>query len=404
MRTDSKLLTLLLGWALLLGAAGCRSEDVNEPDEAHEGAALTSAQAVLLETAFGAASAMPLSPHIKNRSRAQEVVVGACLELHQPEQARRYIDEIANWRRGAGYADLALYFARQRAADQAEPLLKLAADSAEQAEGWRRDRIVARIAAARICLGQPVSVDRLPVGDPEWATVVRTEARLCLDDAFDETMEALRELVATEQFDQVKSALGAYAELYRRFYTDAVRRGQIDARIRASWDSVPVFVRIELLMELADGALAGGDQAAALLLIDEAGGLMQAARWQPRFLIPLKAKLAELRFRAGDETGAVSEIEAALDLFDANRERITNIYRAETICPIAEAHHAMGNHQAALTLYGRAIEAGMENPNSRPRAEDLAATCCSMAVHGAEPDAALTARIHEIAAALGDPW
>lgn len=403
-RNESKLLVLLLVWALTLGGAGCRSDDASEPAVGHEKAPLKAYQQDLLATAFSAASAMPLSPHIKNRSRAQEVVVGACLALDEPELSRRYIDEIANWRRGAGYADLAIYWAGQGVSEGIEPLLTLAAEIAQGAEGWRKDRILARIAAARTSLGQPLSADRLPVGDAEWATVVRTEARTCPDDAFDEKMEVLEELAATEQFDQVKSALGAYAELHRRFYANSARRARIDERVRTCWANTPVFVRIELLFELADGALEAGDQAGARALTDEAAGLMKAARWQPRFLIPLKSQLAELRFRAGDEAGALSEIEGALGLFETNRERITNIYRAETIRPIAEAHHAMGNRAAALTLYKRAIEAGMENPNSRPRAEDLVATCCSLAVRDAAPDAALLSRIRQIAAALGDPW
>jgi hypothetical protein len=64
----------------------------------------------------------------------------------------------------------------------------------------------------------------------------------------------------------------------------------------------------------------------------------------------------------------------------------------------------MGDTAAALAVYKQAVEAGMENPNSRPRAEDLAATCCSMAVHAVQPDAELFARIREICAGLSDPW
>jgi hypothetical protein len=64
----------------------------------------------------------------------------------------------------------------------------------------------------------------------------------------------------------------------------------------------------------------------------------------------------------------------------------------------------MGNTAAALSVYAKVIEAGVENPNSRPRAEDLAATCCSMAVHAVEPDPRLWSRIRSIRDGLGDPW
>ena len=89
--------------------------------------------------AFAAASAMPLNPHIKNRSRAQEVVVAACLELDQPQRAQRYIEQIANWRRGAGYADLAFHQAQQGRIDQVEPQLELhARDDDVRAPGRQR--------------------------------------------------------------------------------------------------------------------------------------------------------------------------------------------------------------------------------------------------------------------------
>ena len=44
------------------------------------------------------------------------------------------------------------------------------------------------------------------------------------------------------------------------------------------------------------------------------------------------------------------------------------------------------------------------NPNSRPRAEDLVAICCSMAKSAVEPDAALMGRIRQVKDALGAPW
>jgi hypothetical protein len=58
----------------------------------------------------------------------------------------------------------------------------------------------------------------------------------------------------------------------------------------------------------------------------------------------------------------------------------------------------------ALAVYKQAAEAAVENPNSRPRAEDLSAICLSMAKRTVEPDAALWARIREIKSALGEPW
>ena len=55
-------------------------------------------------------------------------------------------------------------------------------------------------------------------------------------------------------------------------------------------------------------------------------------------------------------------------------------------------------------LLAQVIEEGMENPNSRPRCDDLVETLVAMAKAGIEPRPALTQRIREIVAGLGEPW
>ena len=115
-------------------------------------------------------------------------------------------------------------------------------------------------------------------------------------------------------------------------------------------------------------------------------------------------KIIEMRWRAGDESRARVDAEDLRRRYETQRERIVNIYRAEALHPLAEAYETMGDRITALAVYRRALEEGVVNPNSRPRAEDLAATCCSMAVHGVEPDEVVWTRIMEIAQGLGSPW
>jgi tetratricopeptide (TPR) repeat protein len=389
-----------------VGCVGCGARGEGKGLRAAEDVALEPYQYELLEFAFEAASAMPLEPHIKNRSRAQEMVVLACMELKQPQQARPYIERIANWRRGAAYADLAFYYARDGAANEAEPYLQRAAQVSEEAEDWRRDRIRIKIAQTYEYMGQTEAAAPFKQGVDvsESAKLARVEAMTCSPDSFDERIDALEKLASADNFDAVRSALGAYAELFGRFYGDVERRARAEQKIRAVWDSMPPFIQIEPLLELAGFALRHEDQVKALDLVNEAKAVMGGASWRPRVQVPLMARLAELRFRAGDEEQARIELKQALDLFEAKQSQIVNIYRAETLHPVAEAYQAMGETARALEIYGRAVEAGMENPNSRPRAEDLTATCCSMAVHAVEPDADLWGRIREIRDGLGDPW
>ncbi|MGA1708919.1 MAG: hypothetical protein ACO4CI_09550, partial [Phycisphaerales bacterium] len=94
----------------------------------------------------------------------------------------------------------------------------------------------------------------------------------------------------------------------------------------------------------------------------------------------------------------------AIEVFDAKRETIFDIYRAGALRPVAEAHAAMGDRDSAAAIYRRAIEEGFGNPNARPRALDLSATCVSMASSGTLPDEATAKRLREIRGLLGDPW
>jgi hypothetical protein len=368
-------------------------------------------RAELLELAFESATAMPIEPHIKNRSRAQEAVVVACLELEQPRRALASVDKIANWRRAAGYADLAFYAAQHGLPDVAEHFVGLAhqwsEDSEdEDAQDWHKDRVRVRIAQTYAWLRQPDRAAPFEAGlvESESGKLSSVKAQLLDAEAFEQQIEALESVVATGTFDQVRNALSACAQLYGRFYADKTLRSRCEDLIKASWEKLPILVRIELLMELAGFALDHGDQGSALELVGEARGIAQSVQWIPEDEIALQARLAELRYRAGDASAARSEADGALAKFEAERDKIVDIYRAGALRALAETYLSMGDTQVALEVYGRAVEEGVANPNSRPRAQDLSATCLSMALHGFEPSAELRARLREIRDGLGAPW
>jgi tetratricopeptide (TPR) repeat protein len=370
-------------------------------------APLKSYQIELLNVAFETASAVPVDPHIKSRSRGQQTVVRACLELKQPRKALRYIERIDNWRRGAAYAEVGSFLAQHGAMKkEVEPYLSKAAQIAERTEGWRRNRIRVRIAQAYTWMREHQQAQSFTadVEDSEAAAAARVKAMVCSKESFKRQMKDLDTLVSARDFDMAKNALGAYSELYKRFYPDLNRRKLIEDKMRSSWDGMPISIRIDLLAGLADCAIDHGDQVSALKLVTEAKAMLDSSSWQPRFGVPLRAGLAGLLFRSGDQEHARAELQNALDAFDVNRQKIVNIDRAGILRSVAEAYQVFGDIEKALDLYGRAIEAGIENPNSRPRAEDLTATCCSMAQHEVEPSAELWNRIRKIREDLGDPW
>ena len=389
---------LLAGFMLFLFTAGCgkqyRIDDVAQNKFGVVGfltdKPLAAYQNELLDLAFETASAIPINPHIKDRSLLQEKVVAASLELDQPLRALSLIKNIGNWRRGAGYADLAFYCARRGYAGEVQQYLDLAVQISESAEGWRRDQIRVKIANTYTLLGQTRQADQFETGviDSESGKVAEVKAMIAGEDDFDEQMNALE----------------ACTNLFNRFYDDAERRSLVEEKMKTSWGKLPIFKRIELLTELAGFALDHEDKAKALELVNEAQLFTDGAQWRPEHRIPMISKLVELRFRASDRQKARTEADALLALFDSQGDKIVNIYRAGALRPLAEAYQSMGDTSAALAVYKWAVEEGVENPNSRPRAEDLSATCLSMALHGVEPDAELWTRIRQINKGLGDPW
>lgn len=374
-------------------------------------APLDASRAKLLDQAFDAASAMPLVPHVKNRSRAQEAVVEVCLELDQPRRALEYLQEIENWLRGAAYADLALYCGEHGAEEEVQQYLDLAREISETSEDakaqvWRHDRIRSKIARVHLALGHSEQAAALSAEllDSERAELERADAQLLDPAELDRKLAALHEAAASGSLDRVRSSLEGCIELFDRFHGDAERRARILAAMRETFPKVPLMLCIELTMELSERAVQHDDRELALALADEARVKIDSARWRAEDHIALTSRLAVLRHRAGDAAGARAMIDAARDVFEVEHQLIVDIYRADALRPLAEAYHAMGDTPTALAIYAAAFEAGVDNPNSWPRAEDLSATCLSMASVGVAPTPELSARIAALRAQLLPPW
>jgi tetratricopeptide (TPR) repeat protein len=373
-------------------------------------------QANLLELASKAASKLPAKPHIKSRSRAQEKVVVTCLELEQPRRAALYIETIDNWRRGLDYADLAFYCAQRGDTTDVQHYLDLAQRVSEAVEdegtdedgsrGWRRDRIRSSIARTYAWLGNLEKAAEFEAGvaDSEIGRVAAVMAMQADTDDFERQIASLDHVAKTGNFDQLRNALEVCAQLFNRFYDDAERRGACEELVEASSSKLPLQVRIELLMKMSGFAVEHGDRTKALALLSDAQVMLEEYPWAPEHRIPLMTQLATARHRAGDTEHARQQVQTALGVFDSERAAILGIDRAGTLRCIAETYRALGDTTTALAVYKRAVEEGADNPNARPRAEDLTATCCSMAQHGVEPDAELKARLAAICDKLGDPW
>jgi hypothetical protein len=355
----------------------------------------------LLELAFRTASCIPLNPHLRDRSRCQYSVVTACLELRQPAMALGYMEQIPDWRRGAAYADLALYCARLNRLGPVDDLIVKAQKIAQAAEDWRRDEIRVRIAHARELAGRggelPDDLDDSQKG--KLAAAARVN-----DAEFDEQVRKLDQYLASPQFDTVRNALLSAAAMHEVHYGNAGRRALLEARIRDNWRPMPLFIRADLLVRIARTAAANKDSAAALKIADEVDEMLQTGEWPLGFRLAASAALARVRGEAGDARGAASRLDTAWKAYTDGREDVTDVERVAMILPLAEAAFAIGEKSLAMAMYGQAVKDGSHNPNSRPRAIDLTAICVGLAVSGMEPDESLWKELRAMNQSLGSPW
>jgi hypothetical protein len=379
----------------------------------------------LLDFAFTTASLVPAMPHVKTRSRAQEEVVVACFELDQPSMALQYVEGIDNWRRGAGYADVACWLARAGRADEVpawvekanefvarmqlmedESMGEIDDEAVEGYQAWRKDRIRAKIARAYLLLGDENGAATFADGlEPSEAGIVEAawaERAERADVA--EQCGVLDAVSSAGDFDRVQSAVNVGLVLYGRFHAHAAERAALEEALRACLDKSPLMFRIDGHLRLAALAAEHGDAPKALALVRAVDEILDATPLAPEDRVPVLARCASIRWRAGETDAGLALAEAALAKYDAGREAIPSLYRAETLVPIAVAFLEMGARERTLEIYRRAVRDGAENPNAVPRAEDLCATLVSMARHALEPDAALWAEMRAIHAGLREPW
>lgn len=384
-------LTLMLTvvTALSLTTEAARSGDI--PTELKcEDEDLRGFQDELLSVACETASCIPKVPHVKDRSKSQEQVVRACLELGLPNRAKRYAEGIVGWRKGVCFTEIAVHLIHKGCLESAHECLSLAERLSEDEEEWRKERV--ETAAARTRRELQKALEESHSEGPADR------------DSLHSGLSILKDLVDTGDFESMKFAVSGYLDLWDEHYPQLEDRMAVEEGIRKVLEVMPVIQQIEALCNLAEISIEYSDAETSLKLLREAQSLVDSHGWPLENRIPMASRIISLRCKAGESTGAREDADHLYEAFNNEGNRIVDIYRAETLVPLASAYAAMGESALAKEVFSRAIEEGVKNPNSRPRAEDLSLACSQMAVSGTEPDGALWDRIRAIQKGLDSPW
>ncbi len=375
-------------------------------------APLPAAHAQLLDLAFRAAARMPDVPHRKNRSRQQALLVRACLEFDQPKLALARAESVDGWERGLCLAEIAAHCVEHGLGVDVAPLLVRARTIAEEsmqsesAQAWRRDRILATAAAVDLAQGRAEAVPAVEQAlvEAERVRLAEAAAETAPASRYPELLARIDADLAGSNMDLAAGALQSAVTLLARNADDAARRSELVDRIANGFPKLPLHKRVELLLDAAGELVRGGAPAAAIPLLDVADRTVAGRPWMPEDQVALRARIAGQRARCGQVDVARRELEAALDVFHAERDRIADVFRGEALRPLAEAFAAAGDLESAGRVYRRIVEEGVANPNSKPRAEDLGKTCVSMVRSGFLPPADLLQRLEAICGSLRDPW
>lgn len=382
-------------------------------------AALAPWKSDLLRLAFDAASKFPINPHKKNRGRVQDLVVSTCFELDQPNLALSFAPRIVGWRRGVAFADYAWCCAKQGDGKGVAQYVRLAesvlSDMAADptAQEWRADKVLHKIARAWSALGQIEKasaalrkVDPTSSGavDAGWSdTVASRVEHLTKADARDELRRIENVFLAQSLGEQFTSLL-IIGAVYDRFYQEEGLRSFAAELILERFVKLPPKLRLDVMAKLVATHIRFDDKPGAYEVIRQMDELISSFNWRAEELLPERARIAKLMFDAGHPELAKQELEKSLLHYHEHRDEVVNIYRCETLRSLAIAWHHIGVFDRANDLMEVALEEGLENPNSRPRCDDLVESCLALVRAGMQPSEDLWRRVKEISKALGEPW
>lgn len=371
-----------------------------------------------LALSFDIVSRMPERPHLKTRSRLQADLVQAALDVGRLDDAVGWATKIGNWRRGLGLAHVAVFHARRGDEEAAQAALKVAEAAEatildEMDQGWRRDRVRVRIAEAYALMGDSVKAAQIQaITTPtESGRLASMAARTVAPEDQEKQLATLETIAKTGDLEQIRFAVLAMAE----FYGQALRAAEgdekglsaaaVETRIRAAWDELPIEPRIDILEKLVNLEIEAGTKMRAAELAIEISSMVTENRWNAEQGIGMRGRVASLLYRAGETKTARDLANDALALYESSREGIYDIFRGEALRPLAESFVTLGDHATATVIYERALEEAVHNPNSKPRATDIAMTAISAATApGYEMPKSLLRAFAAAETKIGTPW
>ncbi len=368
--------------------------------------ASVAARDALLTQAFDIASSIPADPHERDRSRAQQDVALACLDLGLVAEAQAYALRIDGWRRGEALALAGRRYAANKDSKRAADCAALARASVADDESWSHERVMALVGGIYLVLGDEAAANESVRGiaQQHLGTFEAVRTGLVPLTQLDAQGEMFDKAVALGNFDFTRSAVEGYLALIERVHADGPRMARALASVDAAFKGLPLDLQVGYRAAVAQRLATLGHAVEAKEQLSRAAQVCATTTFQAEDIVPLGVVVARTRIRLGDRDGARKDLQRLRGEYAVHRNGIVDLRRGASLRALAEAYAELGERDRSLLLYAEALDAGALNPNARPRAEDLSATCLSMAVSRTEPTPEMLRRTQEIRASLADPW
>jgi hypothetical protein len=365
-----------------------------------------------LEWGFKFATAIPVKPHIVDRSKAQYSILKSYIDIDKPETAIRLAEKIDDWRRCLIYADLAYYFAENNSKEKAELCLKRAGECENLLEGhnagWQKDRTLKRMAEVQVITGQWDSID-------ESGTELSTESaestkammygRLSGPESYSKSMDQLRALETSEHLEVKRDVALSYISILNQLGKDASddQCDTLKTRVASVTDMLPLLVKHDILCKLSRTAFETGHWDTGRDVFDEALENLNKREKNARYDVPSLSELARIWRRAGGEPerseSLLREAEALL-----KKSSLKSTDLARTMSSLALGFGIQGDEEKAWTCFSKALQAAASQVNARPRAMAVTAICNDMAQSGMELTGTINTELANMYETLGSPW
>ena len=359
-------------------------------------------QKELLDIAFRAASVLPSNPFVKEKSRKQEEVFNACIELGELELASEYAGKIENWRRSKCCGELAIIYAKGNNPEQAKRYISLADDLYDEKQEWRNDEIKINIAKSYAYMREYDQALSFASSLDKESHITRIYGIKAIlennSEEFDQAFSIIDKYTSTKKYYPVIYSMEVMVDLYGQYYGQVDKRNLIESKILDLFICLPHIFAFEFTVDLCEIAIENNDKDKTLELIERLSSLVYTTKfeWRLEDKIYLSAKLAALRYQAGQKEKAHKELSDSYNLFKAEGEKIGSMFRGRPLRMLAESYHVVIGAEKSLEIYKLALKHAVINPNTRPQAADLTSTCCSLALNKIKPDDQLMKQIKEI--------